>query len=82
MQAGVIAACFTANDTEDMAFAASVITPVRNIGIKDSAFAAAGHGCAYEVHSHGGKEYEGHHGKYQSIGEQPEDRDRAEIVYG
>ena len=35
-------ACFTANDTEDMAFAASVITPVRNIGIKDSAFAAAG----------------------------------------
>ena len=37
-----MAACFTANDTEDMAFAASVITPVRNIGIKDSAFAAAG----------------------------------------
>ena len=77
-----MAACFTANDTEDMVFAASVITPVRNIGIKDSAFAAAGMAAPMRFTAMADREYEGHHGKYQSIGEQPEDRDRAEIVYG
>ena len=39
---GVMAACFTAKDTEDTVFAVSVITSVRNMGIKDSALAAEG----------------------------------------
>ena len=68
----------TPNSAQDMENSTFPLVYMQNKGVSYNCL----HGYAYEIHSHGGKEYEGHHGKYQSIGEKPEDRDRAEIVYG